>query len=71
MSSGIDSHHSSVLLNSGSISAELKFGGPRFNHDWSNRPGLWPMLEAKAEIRRPSRIPANTGPHQQEENLLP
>src|SRR5580698_1743822 len=29
---------------------DLKFGGPRFNHISSNRPSLWPMLEANGRI---------------------
>src|SRR6202171_999921 len=30
--------------------SDLKFGGPRFYHISSNRPSLWPMLEANAQI---------------------
>src|ERR1700676_4294923 len=30
--------------------SDLKFGGPRFYHISSNRPSLWPMLEANRRI---------------------
>src|SRR4030088_76847 len=44
--------------------SDLKFGGPRFYHVSSNRPSLWPMLEANGRINLllPVRRGADPGP---------
>src|SRR5258708_913656 len=40
--------------------SDLEFGGSRFDHPSSNRPGLWPMLEANNEFRPPACCPGPT-----------